>query len=78
MAIPTPDGLRDTLVEILVGVAGGTAERWRSCIGEVEYLPLAANVRSNWRVEPTGTAEELATIARAVEIVRDAEPYVVR
>lgn len=74
--IPTPSTLRETLVTILTGAAGGTEERWRECVGEVEKLPLATNVRCNWRVTPTGTAKERDAVERAVAIVAAEEPYV--
>jgi hypothetical protein len=75
-AVPTPDGLRNMLVEILTGAAGETEDHWRNALGLVEKLPVAMNVRSNWRVAPTGNRTDLATIERAVAIVREAHPYV--
>ncbi|MHA0330289.1 hypothetical protein [Sphingomonas melonis] len=43
----TPTELRDVLVTIIVGVAGGNADEWSSAIGDIEKLPIATNVRSN-------------------------------
>jgi hypothetical protein len=74
--IPTPDALRDILVEILTGAAGGKAAKWRKAVGEVEKLSLAFNIRTNWAIHPTGTAAELAAIEKAAEVVRAAHPYV--
>jgi hypothetical protein len=75
-AVPTPGELRDTLVRILTGAAGGTEAKWRKAVGKVEKLSLAFNINSNWAINPTGTAGELATIAQAVDVVRAAHPYV--
>lgn len=75
--IPTPARLADLLVELLTGAAGGTEAGWRDAIGSVEKLPTWANVRSNWAVHPTGTAEEIDAIEKTVEVVRGAHPYVV-
>jgi hypothetical protein len=74
--IPTPEGLRNFLVEILAGAGGGEAGEWRAAIGEVEKLCIATNVRSNWAVHPKGSPQQLATIGHAVMIVRRAHPYV--
>jgi hypothetical protein len=77
-AVPTPEGLRDMLVEILAGAAGKTEAHWRAAVGEVEKLPVATNVRSNWAIRPTGNRTDVATIERAAAIVREAHPYVAR
>jgi hypothetical protein len=74
--VPTAAELRDALAEMLAGAAGGAVEIWRKAIGEVEMLSLAFDPRSNWRVTPTGTKAQQAAIASAVEIVREAHPYV--
>jgi hypothetical protein len=74
--VPTPRELRETLVQILTGAAGGTEARWRKAVGEVEKLSLAFNIRTNWAVRPTGNADELSAIAKAVDVVRTAHPYV--
>ncbi|WP_332802751.1 hypothetical protein [Sphingomonas sp. RT2P30] len=68
--------MTDILVAIIVGAAGGSDARWREVTGPVEKLPVAKNVRSNWAVHPSGGAEELDTIAKAVEIARATYPYV--
>ena len=75
-SIPTPAGLRDILVEVLTGAAGKTDDHWLDAIGEVQKLPVATNVRSNWTVHPTGNRTDVATIERAATIVREAHPYV--
>lgn len=74
--VHTPTELRDVLVTIIVGVAGGNAEEWCSAIGDIEKLPIATNVRSNWRVRPTGSKAQQGVIRRAVKVVRAAHPYV--
>ena len=75
-SVPTPEGLGEILVEILVGAAGKTPEHWRQAIGPVEKLPVATNVRSNWAIKPKGNRTDVATIERAAAIVREAHPYV--
>lgn len=75
-SVPTPEGLREILVEVLTGAAGKTEAHWRKAVGEVEKLPVATNVRSNWRIAPTGNRTDVATIERAAAIVREAHPYV--
>lgn len=75
-AVQTPAEMRELLVTIIVGTAGGDAEAWRSAVGDVQKLPIASNVRSNWRVKPGGTKAQKGVIRRAVEIVRAAHPYV--
>lgn len=74
--ILNPAGLADLLIELLTGAAGGTDAEWRAAVGDVEKLPTWANVRSNWAIQPNGTAEQRDAIAKAVEIVRGAHPYV--
>jgi len=75
-SVPTPAGLLDMLVEILTGAAGKTDAHWRAAIGEVQKLPVATNVRSNWVIHPNGNRTDVATIERAAAIVREAHPYV--
>ena len=74
--VPTPEGLRNILVEILTGATGKPDDHWRAAIGVVEKLPVASNVRSNWAIKPTGNRTDVATIERAAAIVREAHPYV--
>ncbi len=74
--VHSPAELADLLVTVVAGAAGGDARRWREVIGTVTKLPIASNVRSNWRVTPEGSAAERGVIRRAVEIVRAAHPYV--
>lgn len=75
-AVQTPAEMRELLVTIIVGTTGGEAEAWRAAVGDVQKLPIAANVCSNWRVRPGGTKAQEGVIRRAVEIVRAAHPYV--
>ena len=72
----TPDALRALIVEILVGVAGGTATRWERIVGNVEELPIALHPRSNWRIIPTGSSDEAVTANAAAEVVRAEHAYV--
>lgn len=72
----TPAELRDLLVSLIVGVAGGSETSWREAVGPVEKLPIALHPRSNWRVKPKGDAAQCGVIRRAVEVVRAAHPYV--
>lgn len=75
---PTPDGLRALLAHLLAGATGGPEARWRDLVGAVEALPIVFHPRSNWRIEPTGTAEELEAIGKAAQLVRNAHPYVTK
>jgi hypothetical protein len=76
VTVHTPAELRDLLAAVIAGTVGGTEAHWRRIIGTVQKLPLATNARSNWRVSPVASNEELGVIRRAVEIVRAAHPYV--
>jgi hypothetical protein len=76
--VPTPDALRDILVEILAGAAGGERQEWAAIIGEVEKLQIATNTRSNWAIHPKGSKSQLETVRAAEEIVRAEHPYVAR
>lgn len=70
------DHIRDLLAHLLANVAGKTETHWKKRIGEVTALPIVFHPRSNWRIEPTGKADELQAIAKAADIVRAAHPYV--
>lgn len=74
-APPSPTELIELLATMLEGVAGGSKERWRKVLGPVEKLNIVFNPRSNWRLSPDGTPEELDVVVRAIEIVRGAHPY---
>jgi hypothetical protein len=74
--VPTPGVLRALLAEILWGAAGGDVADWSKAIGDVEKLPTWSNVRSNWALHPSGSAEQLVAIEKAAEVVRAAHPYV--
>lgn len=73
---PSPNELIELLATMLQGVAGGRKTRWRAILGPVEKLNIVFNPRSNWRLEPKGSADELDVVTRAIEIVREAHPYV--
>lgn len=74
--IPTPAQLRDLLVTLLEGAAGGSAAHWRNAIGDIEAKPLWSHIRSNWEIHPRGRKADVEAIEKAAEIVRDAHPYV--
>ncbi|MBC9033712.1 hypothetical protein IAG41_15055 [Sphingomonas sp. JC676] len=68
--------MRDILVEILAGAAGGTREEWAAVVGEIEKLPLPVIVGSNWMINPKGTNSQLETVRAAELIVRAEHPFV--
>lgn len=70
------DQQRDLLATVIQGVAGGSKAGWRKAVGPVERLPTWRYVTHNWRVSPTGTAEQQDVIARAVDVVRAEHPYI--
>jgi hypothetical protein len=74
--VHTPEELRDILIEVIVGAAGGDEAKWRKALGEVEKLPIAFNAQSNWAVHPTGTKAQKEVIAKAVDLVREQHRYV--
>lgn len=75
---PTRDELNALLLTMIVGVAGGTKKHWSAVVGPVLWLPNIDNVHSNWEVLPDGTEHERSVFARAVEVLREAYPYVSR
>lgn len=75
-AVPSTSELRDLIAHLLAGAAGGSEAKWRKLVGDVEALPIIFDPRSNWRIEPTGTASELEAIEKAVTVVRGAHLYV--
>ena len=68
--------IRALLAHLLAGAAGKTEAHWKKLIGEVTALPIVFHPRSNWKIDPKGTRAELEAIEKAVEIVRQAHPYV--
>ena len=72
----TAADIRTLLAHLLAGVAGGSEAKWAKLVGEVEALPIVFHPRSNWRVQPSGSAEQLAAIEKAIAVVREAHPYV--
>ena len=71
----TPEAIRETLVQMIVGAAGGDEQHWRAAIGEVEELSLTMNPAGNWRVTPSGTKRGREVIEAAVKLVKEAHPY---
>ena len=72
----SPTELRNLLVTMLAGAAGGTEDDWYDRVGLVEVLPIWKHPRCNWRVEFEGTADERHAFDRAVEILLEVHPYV--
>lgn len=72
----TPDQLGDLMAELLAGAAGQSAEHWRDAIGPVEQHPLWSHTRCNWTVQPRGRKRDREAVERAVQVVREAYPYV--
>jgi hypothetical protein len=68
--------LQATLVGLLAGAVGGTAEHWASLLGEIEKRPSIEDIHSNWRVSPSATGEELRAINEALALVRPQHPYI--
>ena len=77
ITFPASSELADLLAEIVAGVAGGSKVACRKRVGDVERLPAWRHVTHNWRVTPTGTAEQREVIERAAQIVRAEHSYVV-
>jgi hypothetical protein len=77
MAVHSPAELRDLIVHLLAGATGKPEKHWRKVVGDVEGLPLAFNIKCNWRVTPKGSAADLGAVEAALDIVRKAHPYVV-
>ena len=70
------DDIRALLAHLLAGVTGKPEAHWKRLIGEVTALPIVFNPRSNWTINPKGTIKEIEAIEKAVEVVRQAHPYV--
>ncbi len=74
--VRTRDELRDLLIQVIVGAAGGDGAKSRKAVGDVEKLPIAFNAQSNWAVHPTGTKAQKGVIAKAINLVREQHRYV--
>lgn len=72
----TTDDIRHLLAHLLAGAVGKNEAHWLKLIGPVTALPIIDAPRSNWRIEPRGTPAEVQAIEKAVEVVREAHPYV--
>jgi hypothetical protein len=70
------DDIQALLAHLLAGVTGKPEGHWKRLIGEVTALPIVFNPRSNWTINPKGTIKEVEAIEKAVEVVRQAHPYV--
>ena len=76
MSAPNPTELRATLIALIAGATETSATRWEALVDDIEVLPIVFNPRCNWRVAVTGPPEDRAVIDKAIELLRDAEPYV--
>jgi hypothetical protein len=76
LKVETAEDVRELIATLLAGAAGGSTARWKRLVGDVEQLPTWRFVRFNWRIEPSGTPAERATIAKAVDVVRAEHPYI--
>jgi hypothetical protein len=69
--------MRNLMVELLTGAAGGDRDRWTECVGSVVWRPMGLAIISNWTVDPKGTAEEIEVIRQAEELVREQYRFIV-
>ena len=76
MRVPSPTELRATLIELVAGATGTDEAKWEMLIGDVETLPIVFHPRCNWGVKVVGRAADRAVIEKAIELLRDASPYV--
>ena len=76
MSVPGPTELRATLIELVAGATQTDDAKWERLIDEVETLPIVFHPRCNWRVEVSGRAADREVIEKAIELLRDASPYV--
>lgn len=76
MSVPSPIELRATLIELVAGATETHDARWEKLIGDVETLPIVFHPRCNWSVEVSGRAADRAVVEKAIELLRDASPYV--
>lgn len=70
--------IANLLAEMLASAVGGNHAHWLELIGPVDCLPPPNNVKSNWRISPIATGEELRAINAATEVLRAEYPYVVQ
>jgi hypothetical protein len=70
-----PTEIRDLIVHLLAGATGRPEKHWRKVVGEVEALPLVFNIKGNWRVSPSGSADDVEAVEKAIELVRSEHPY---
>lgn len=69
--------IANTLARMLAGAVGRDQAHWLGLIGPVEWLPVATSVKSNWRISPIATGDDLSAIVAAAELLRTEHPYVV-
>lgn len=76
--IPTAAEIRSIIAKILTIAFDGSEQHWLNLLGNVAALSRSSNPYGNWIARPRGTAEERDLINRAVAVVREVYPYVVR
>jgi hypothetical protein len=65
--VHTPNELRELILQIIVGAAGGEEAQWRKVLGDVEKLPIATHAQSNWAVHPKGSkARRLSSLKLSI------------
>lgn len=68
--------LRDRLVLRLANHRSGGRARWRRAVGEVIVYPIETHPHCNWTVRPSGSIVEIDAVERAVDALRDDNPFV--
>lgn len=76
MSVSSPTELRATLIELVAGATETDEAKWEKLIGAVETLPILSHPRCNWRVKVGGHAADRAVVEKAIELLREASPYV--
>lgn len=61
---------------MLAGVTKPDEAYWSNLIGDLQRVHLSTNPKANWKVTPTGKANNVETIHVVVEIVQREHPYV--
>jgi hypothetical protein len=61
---------------LVAGVTDTSTAKWEKLIGRIEVLPIVFNPRCNWRVRIERAGADREVVEKAVEILRDAHPYV--
>jgi hypothetical protein len=72
---PAASELEHLLATMLAGVVGGDESSWKAAIGAVQVLDIVWHPKCNWKVKPTGSAEQIAAIEAAAAVLAEAHPY---